>query len=294
MNSTTPPKLPVWKTALDCYRLTWRHLGDFFRFAWPWLLGLSVINGLLSWLFYPVVRQHIAETGNGLISHVLLSVVLSTGVGAMIAVPWHRLLLLAEPASPTVNFNVDAQKRTYFFQALALIGILMIPTILGGLLSPDYPKPSGDESLSDSDFMVLFLLLGSMIFMPWLSRLWLILPGIAIGRRDTGISNVWATTRGNTWRIFWSGMLATFPLLFATGFAVYYTFSDIHGDLLASFPYRSKSEFTLNGVGTDLISMTVGMLYVTFLSLAYRHFFGPVEGAVSQTPVIPDATQHPS
>jgi hypothetical protein len=284
MTASAPPKLPVWKTALDCYRVTWRHLGDFFRFAWPWLLGLSTISGLLNWFFYPIVRQQIAESGNGAIAHVVLSLILSTAAGAMIAVPWHRLLLLAETPSTAQNFNIDAGKRRYFLMALALICILMIPAILGGYFAPQNSKPNDPEKISDSDFAAIMLSLATIIFAPWLSRLWLVLPGIAIGRRDARISNIWTTTRGNTWRIFWSGMLATFPLLFATGFAVYYTFSDIHGDLLASFPYRSKSEFTLNGVGTDLISITVGMLYVTFLSLAYRHFFGPIENAAASAP----------
>ena len=46
-------------------------------------------------------------------------------------------------------------------------------------------------------------------------------------------------------------------------------------------PQLSRLGFTILQIITDLINMTVGMTYVTFLSLAFRHFFGPVDGAAT-------------
>ena len=39
-------KLPIWKTTLDSYRVTFHHLRSFVRLAWPWLLFLrSKVTG---------------------------------------------------------------------------------------------------------------------------------------------------------------------------------------------------------------------------------------------------------
>ena len=46
-------------------------------------------------------------------------------------------------------------------------------------------------------------------------------------------------------------------------------------------PELSRVGYMVSQIITDLINMTVGMTSVTFLSLAYRHFFGPIDGAAT-------------
>ncbi len=121
MTSETPAKLPVWKTALECYRLTFRHLGDLLRFSWPWLLLLIALSGALYWGLYPAEQEALAKTGTGSnLLWILTSALISTAIGAFIAVPWHRLLFLGEKQSLAGwHFVYDATAISSLCKAVA-------------------------------------------------------------------------------------------------------------------------------------------------------------------------------
>lgn len=67
MRATRPsrsPKLPVWRSVLDAYRLTLANLGALGTLAWAWLLVLLVVSMGLYWTFWPT-EVAARETGGG-------------------------------------------------------------------------------------------------------------------------------------------------------------------------------------------------------------------------------------
>jgi predicted lipid-binding transport protein (Tim44 family) len=83
---------------------------------------------------------------------------------------------------------------------------------------------------------------------------------IALGQSDISLGDVWAATRRNTWRMA-LGPLACIILL------------GIPGAIM--FHLNGMNRLSAAAVLTllDLISIIGGVVGVSFLSLAYRHFF---------------------
>ena len=301
MTTETPAKLPVWKTAAECYRLTFRHLGELLRFAWPWLLVLMAVSGALYWGLYPIEQKALAKTGSG--SNVLwiLTLLFSTVIGAFIAVPWHRLLLLGEKAGLTGSEHFSIRQRQYAVRAILLLLIPMLPI---AALMYFYPASSTDAAATttgnadDVDIGAMWLPMiyfGSIIaLMALANRLSLILPATALGHTDKGWWKTWHMTQGNTWRLFWSSLIVFLPFVLAGIVAAF-------GDLFNEFAnpaeqikiapvneLANRTSFTSWSVAWELAAMLFGMLYVTFLSLAYRHFTGlPVPESKNSIPRAP-------
>jgi hypothetical protein len=277
MTDTHKPKLPIWPTAVDCYTLMWRHLRDLLRYAWPWFIALIAVSGALYWGFYPHERETITQTGAGSNTLWLSTVLASTAIGAAIAVPWHRLVLIGEQQSMAASLHLDLYKRQCLIGALALFLVPALPLLLIESLLPAAPASAAAEALSTRDLALMVV--GAVFFLaiPIINRLSLVLPASALHRDDVGWAATWRMTRGNTWRMFWASFVPMLPLIAAAivAFSIYSGVTLIEDATVAP----SRAAFTLSNVLWEVGAMLFGMLYVTFLSLAYRHFFGPIERA---------------
>lgn len=77
-------------------------------------------------------------------------------------------------------------------------------------------------------------------------------------------------TAGNTWCIFWSGLLVVTPSIAVAG--AYVALASTARSVSIAAP-ETRMAFALSRASWELVAMLLGMFTVTFLSLAYRQFF---------------------
>jgi membrane-anchored glycerophosphoryl diester phosphodiesterase (GDPDase) len=108
------------------------------------------------------------------------------------------------------------------------------------------------------------------------TRLTMALPARAVGHNGINFRAIWARTAGNTWRIGFGFLLCVLPIALVTQALV-------TGTLMARMPDPKDSEAVLawlssmavpNGIMVAILTLS-NMVGIAFLSLAYRHFFGP-------------------
>ncbi len=263
---TNTNKLPVWRTVKESYRLTLFNLSALIRISWPWLIVLLVAIALLNWGFWPLeLAARKTDQAFSSLLFILTSLV-PVAVGAAIAVPWHRYILLAEPIGLAPPWKFDGRVIRYAAFAAAIVGGFILPLVAAHeyLVLSITSENGMSTTILVATVCAMIVFWTVLIFAP--IRLSLILPAIALGRTDIGLANIWVATRKNFWRLALAGVAATlFSLLLSIGY-IY----------LIDEP-TSRIGFALWNSGNEFILMFGGMSYVTFLSLAYRHFYGPFE-----------------
>ncbi len=281
MTTEAPAKLPVWKTALECYRLTFRHLGDLLRFAWPWLLLLVAVSGALYWALYPLEKDALAKTGSGSNTLWFLTLLASTAIGAFIAVPWHRLLILGERPELAEALKLDNRHWLYLWRAF-LLGVLpLAPLLLMLTLFHSGLESAVTESMTEAETTSLIATISGFLLFLLIclaaGRFSPILPATALAHNGVGWRNSWDMTRNNTWRLFWISLILSLPFVIAGIVAAGF---DLNAELKTPSEaikapvneFAGRTSFTLWSVAMEFAGMLFGMLFVTFLSLAYRHF----------------------
>lgn len=269
-----PGKLPVWKTALESFRLTVRNFTTLLRFAWPWLLIFMAASAALYWNLYEAEQSALAAGNWGSPKLFYATTVLSTVIGAFIAIPWHRLLLVGEqPASPSLA--IDRRHVMYALLTLALFALAPLPVLLADLVTAPTVETEG---LSIRDAAIAAGVLGFVACWLVINRLSLVLPVIALDPSRASVREAWHITRGNTWRLFASSGLILLVIvpIFATLAVISEFFSGWNEtqEKIEVTPVPSQVWFTAHSVLFEIAGITLGMLFVTFLSLAYRHFYG--------------------
>lgn len=259
-------KLPFWQTVWACYRLTWRHAGTILSYSWPLLIVLLLTRGLITWVTFEGPQKTISAGANFWTGDTILMFTQTIAfilASAMIAVPWHRYLLLGTP--PTTSDLNPFQLRIWrYMKWELLIFVPLIPAIwfsiglveLGRTVMP----PVDAEIITPLDK----LLMGFGLLPGWLvaARISPVYPARAVDDMSS-LSSLWNLTQGNSWRLMAGAGLAIAP-------------SWIGSELCALLiePTAKVSRLTSvasDGV-TDLIDMTAGMTIVTFLSLAFIFF----------------------
>ena len=269
MTNTNVPntyKLPVWKTIIDSYRITLSNLPALMRISWPWLIVLIIGIAVLNWGLWPLEQAaRKADKGYSSILFILTGLV-SACIGSAIAVPWHRYVLLNEKSDGTSIALHNKHVLRYFLWVAAMLAVFFMPVLaITGTTAP--------TNATDNDVeFILGLVLSLAVSAWWIAwmfvspRLSLILPAIALGQSNVTLAGAWNATHKNTWRL----AIATFAVLLLSLFlGIAYVY-------LISEP-ETRTGFALWNCVNEMIWMLGGMTSVTFLSLAYRHFFGPFE-----------------
>lgn len=282
-----PPKLPLRATIAAAYRTTWAHATSLGLVLAVWGATVFVALFAVHWLVWQAPKDWSVL---GAFSGVLTPLVVSIVIGASAAVVWHRLLLKGETIAATRVFRIDGDVLRYAGLVLALvagtivIGLLVaigpfvgLISVFPDLWSDDAPPSTGAET-SSCDFsasplaIVLVLIACHVLFAPLILvavRMMLRLPAIAIGERDATLREVWQRTRGNSWRLYIGAAATIAPAHISA-----YIGNGACDDRFAS----SRMAATI-----ELIWLVAGLVFVTFMSLAYRHFFP--EAAAGQAPV---------
>lgn len=257
------PKLPLWDTVTLAYSSYVQNFRDVLRISWLWLavvMLLPLVGGWIEafWMSVPIVTTAVS----------LIATLIFALVSFSIAVAWHRRLLLGETPGLSGSNMISNNLWHYVGTGFLISLIAMLPVMIGvGVVFP---------------FANMHNFSGFLIFIPYLLciamcaialRLSLVLPARAVTDLTLSFTQVWADTRGNTWRLFWGTVacallpLSVMPILLALmGFYTPRTFA-------------AGSVAVINTLST-FYSLLVLPIAIGFLSFAYRHFFGPVSHPV--------------
>jgi hypothetical protein len=245
-------KLPVWRTVGDAYKFTFLHLPALMQIGWNWLLLLVPFSFACHWMLWPYEQlKHV----NPDLFEWIVTLALSAGVAviaAAIAVPWHRLLLLGENPSLGAGFSANARTRTYMHLAVVFVLAPEFGTLLKflGILE------TTDKIMDKADGYALSV--STLLMVRWS----LAFPGIAIGRDRDAPQRSWLATKDNWGRIVSGSMLS---MLLCIAIVVL--------NITVLGKPSTQLEYAITGTIVAIVWVAAGMVCVTFLSLAYRHFF---------------------
>ena len=257
---TKPAKLPFWHTVGRAYALPFNDADTLGRVIWLWLGVITPVLLITSWLIAPTLVDLMAKIGTPASKDLgwqlqmlssLKQIVLLPAV-ASIAVAWHRFVLINEQPHERylqIDRNVLLYAGYVFMTTIVLSGIGQFPTYLAaatGTKAPDWAAG------------VASLLVLSLFFV--VARCSPILVAIALGRSDISLANVWKVTQRNTWRL-------------AMGPVVCLILLALPRTIMFHLGGMSRLSAAMVLTVLDLTSIIGGVVGVSFLSLAFRHFF---------------------
>jgi len=252
MTVAASPKLPLWRTVGQAYAVWARNFPDLVRTCWLWMLLMAPILAICRWwqerhVADNIVTYHLSAMVMGIVGLVVMLPAL-----ASVAVAWHRLLLRDEHPGPGVYLRLDRTVAGYAILAFWIGVIAVAPRYVATMsqIVTGRHLPTG-----------WFLAgLGSGIISFIVARLSLALPGIALGRDDVALGTAWRVSKRNTWRMYLAYSFCILPWTV----------------VVTSIPFwrlPSRTTVVLVQLVMGLLWIPIGMISVSMLSLAFRHFF---------------------
>lgn len=202
---TDHPKIPVWSTAIESWRLVGRYWRELLVAGWAPAVLIVALH----------VRKTIWDPYEAFdLAGSLVDLVLQSAAYAILLVPWHRLVLLGEQPPRGIEIFAVHGRHLRFTVSLVLLALPM--QVLGvtaaklfGVVGPGF-------------FMMLFVgFVGGMLSLVYIAaRLSLVLPARALGH-DGSFGRAWQLSAANGGRLILAAFLATMPLMFF-GFVLYF------------------------------------------------------------------------
>ena len=277
-SGNTAPRLRVWRTSMEAYRLTLANGSALGAIAWAWLLLLLASMATLYWGLWPLERAARMAGRSG--SALLFATTFSIGLvaGSAIAVRWHRFLLAGEDPLTGPSMRLDSTVARY----LSWTALLLLPlfALLGLLVGSEAVADEVEADASRPLVTLLGLLAVAMVLLA-LMRLSLVLPAIALCEAQATLAAAWRRTRGNTWRLATAFLLTGIPIL---ALVALFTSADI-----SSHDMADRSLYVMRNTLLELAMMVLGMLSVSLLSLAYRELAVPPAATSVRAPDAPSA-----
>lgn len=261
-----PTKLPLMATIVGAYRKTFSNLGAFGSVATVWGALVFVVLFAVHWLTWSPLGEFGVRNAILEFAAILPSVM----IGASAAVVWHRYVLQGEPILVGRAFRLDSAVLHYMGLVLALLLVsIFAGSILTGAavyLAHTFPavlllnvEPSMLESPLATPLVtvVLCLMLAPIALVA--VRLMLRLPAIAVRDGAVTLRDAWQATRGNSWRLYLGSLATIAPTQLPM--------------LMGNFVPEDRLTASLCSAVLEVIWLVFGLIFVTFMSLAYRHFF---------------------
>ncbi|CAN0028813.1 unnamed protein product, partial [Phaeothamnion confervicola] len=259
MSAAAPlAKIPLWRTTRDSYVLGFRHMAYVIAKRWLVIAALATLTFLVQWLIYPSEKLA-GQLGLSWVSFALLPLAAMVFT-AMIAVPWHRLILDNELVAGN-GLSLDARVIAYWIWGAALL------IALGFAATPMfYVFPSGpDVELTGFQTGALLASLLATAIVGWvLMRISLKLVGVALRDSNASLGVIWNNTSWNFWRLFWGTILTCVPAMAAVV---------VHSMLIEDENLGRETYALARAFDSTLVEI-LGLIPLTFLSLSYRHFMG--------------------
>lgn len=226
------PKLPIATTLLSAWGSVGRNAGTAVRLYAPWL-GLTVLI-VLAWIAGVIANSGFSQPsssvigGAGLVPGVLLFIGIFVAIPA-IFVAWQRSVHTGE--RPAQSVQIDSAVWAYIGYSLLIAIALMLVVGLFALLATvvaGITTGLGEGPMSIERLVALapFMPLTIIPYYLLLSRFSLVLPAIAAGQ-PMSLSESFALTRGNTWRLTIGAGLVYLPLAIL---------SALHSVIAVAFP----------------------------------------------------------
>lgn len=265
-------RFPLGGTVEAAYKLTFRNWQAFFKLAWKWLL-LAIIPLNIAFMLYaiPVLREMqdamvkspmtipVEITSKLGLAGTALSLAMSLPM-ASIAVGWHRLILRQAQPGSADTLRLDATVWRYLGIGLLFSLAIFLPSVLQMLLMGDGTNVQLFSWSSQRPIWLSLALL--LVIAAFVARLSVTLPGVALDLPEATIAGTWQRTRRHTFKLFAGAALALVPV--AVLAALFNAIANAVGTDAALFSGHLL---------TSLARLIGVAVMLTFLSLAFRHFY---------------------
>ncbi|MDA7948738.1 MAG: DUF898 domain-containing protein [Hyphomicrobiaceae bacterium] len=281
-------ELPPWKIFTKAISLIWEKRLFALYISFPIILlylltGVAMDLGMIEKPPFVLAEEQGAR--NPTFSQFLWGLPVALLFGfflAVIAVFWHRSILLGEHAVGNVPLRFDRVVWRYIFYVIGvflwamilIVALMLISTVIGLAFSATGAGSAFDYLLVIC-FIPFFLYLAIVVF-----RLSLTLPAAAIGHADFGFRAAWDISRGHNWQ-FLAILFLMFGLGIIVGFALVGITLIFGEPALALYASLPKS-LTLTLEAVLYAAQTLISIGVLSLSFAYLTYEGPRGGAVTR------------
>lgn len=263
------------------------------RIGWPIILftalpALAVDLGILEKQLLSSIDQatmmiwnfeNFAQVAGG-----TLMILLYLFLLAVVAVYWHRNVLLQETNAPLIPLRFDLTQWRYIGYALQVFLIVSAIWIAVGLIQMLFVFAGSWEGAAIAGFIFFVALFPlAFLFFVVVFRFSLVLPAAAIGHRGFGLRQAWEASRGNNWAILGMHLLVALTVFMVT-FPVLVLIVAFDGStfLAQKVPGVPHSLFA---VGRGVIDLFVTLVGIGLLSLSYAYLIydPPKEDARMET-----------
>jgi hypothetical protein len=277
-------KIAFWRTVGDSFNFVFEDLGRFFRLCGAWIAIIFVVFVAVLALVGPKALQTATAGAHahysvawGLATFVLLVAVSVSNIA--FAVAWHRSVLLGERVEPRQALRFGWREVRFFLYSLAVVLIYIAATaaniavgILVGIVVASGGKLAGGHLGGWAiAIAVLWVIVVACIAAPFLARLSLGLPAVAVEEPPGVLRRSWHRGWGNGWRLIWGPLICYTPLLMASGFLS--TLQTLSAFLIGLVWWASAIGIMLD-LGFYVLVVTANFLAialsVSFLSLSFR------------------------
>lgn len=236
-------KLDVLSTIREAYGGAWNHFGEMVRLIW--LPGLLYLVFSTASSFVNVEEQFFAA---------LVLELASLFLWPVIAVAWHRFILLGDAPAGAFRFSFGRREALFLLVSVFLF-LMLVP---GSALAMAASQQAQTLTGSLLSFFGLLLLLTSIYFFV---RLSLLLPAVSIGD-PVDPRLILERTRGNFWRLVAVFISVVLPVVLLAA---------LIGTLLTASPILQVAAVAMFA----LVSVFFAVVNVAVLSVAYRELLGP-------------------
>lgn len=198
------------------YSVLGENLGSFLMLFAGWValvaaagFGMPIVLGWLLELF-PAIGELLAALPYYVLMFlpVLPFAIASIVATISIVIAWHRRIIKGVvPDSPyPTSFNAI---MGYLWRVVIVFGIPLVP-LFAVTMALAYAL--GGEAQSGGRLAFAFLVfIASVAAMLVAGRFGLVLPAWAVGDRTMTFERAWRLTDGNTWLLFWGGVISVLP-----------------------------------------------------------------------------------
>ena len=234
-------KLDVMATVAEAYRGAWTHFSDMFRLIW--LAGALYILISVGTVFLDPKTDTV---------FFLLLELASLFLWPIVAVTWHRFILLGDEPAGRIHFSFG-RREARFLLVTIMLSLFMVPGFLSFMLVGALAQDGQGSQLAGMIAIVGIVLLMAGVF--FMVRLSLLLPAVAVDEA-VNAGRMLERTKGNFWRLFGVAALSALPF-----FAALMLFDAL--------------PLALKAIGTAIVMLFYAIVNVAVLSIAYRELAGP-------------------
>jgi hypothetical protein len=208
-------KLPVIGAVKHIAETVIDNIDVAFKISWPWMLVL-LGAGFVAAFFAPhIAPGTIPTAGTGAFAGIAFLMSIVTFVAfASIAINWHRYVLLNEITTGAGLLRFDGLVARYVGNSLLAALILVIPfSIFFAIFFAVFGHSLGGPSDVFPILPIIAISIAFLIASPFMYRLFIKLPAIALGRTDYGFGQAMRDSQGNFLEMMGFILLFTIAML---------------------------------------------------------------------------------